>query len=83
MSVPANAPEAKTLPEKLAQARESLGRQVFDLLGRLQFEGRPLRELLIEAVRYGEQPEVQARLTHAVADAVRRSRLQECSTYYH
>jgi len=55
----------------------ALGGQVFDVLGRLQFEGRSLRELLIEAVRYGERPEVQARLTYAVADAVRRSHLQE------
>jgi superfamily II DNA or RNA helicase len=67
----------RTLLEKLEQARESLGGQVFDVLGRLQFEGRSLRELLIEAVRYGEQPEVQARLNYAVADAVRRSHLQE------
>src|SRR5437879_5620797 len=67
----------RTLLEKLEQARESLGGQVFDVLGRLQFEGRSLRELLIEAVRYGERPEVQARLTFAVADAVRRSHLQE------
>src|ERR1022692_39075 len=67
----------RTLLEKLEQARESLGGQVFDVLGRLQFEGRSLRELLIEAVRYGERPEVQARLTYAVADAVRRSHLQD------
>jgi superfamily II DNA or RNA helicase len=67
----------RTLLEKLEQARESLGGQVFDVLGRLQFEGRSLRELLIEAVRYGERPEVQARLTYVVADAVRRSHLQE------
>jgi superfamily II DNA or RNA helicase len=67
----------RTLLEKLEQAREALGGQVFDVLGRLQFEGRSLRELLIEAVRYGEQPEVQARLTFAVVDAVRRSHLQE------
>ena len=67
----------RTLLEKLEQARESLGGQVFDVLGRLQFEGRSLRELLIEAVRYGERPEVQARLTFVVADTVRRSHLQE------
>lgn len=67
----------RTLLEKLEQARQTLGGQVFDVLGRLQFEGRSLRELLIEAVRYGERPEVQARLTHAVADAVRRSHLQD------
>jgi hypothetical protein len=31
------------------------------VLGKLQFEGKPLRDLLIEAIRYGEQPEVRAR----------------------
>jgi SNF2 family DNA or RNA helicase len=67
----------RTLLEKLEQAREALGGQVFDVLGRLQFEGRSLRELLIDAVRYGERPDVQARLTSVIADAVRRSHLQE------
>ncbi len=60
----------RTLLEKLEQARQALGGQVFDVLGRLQFEGRPLRELLIEAIRYGERPEVRARLTQCIADAV-------------
>src|SRR6266581_7148600 len=41
-----------TLLRKLEQARQSLGGQVFDVLGKLQFEGRPLRDLLIEAIRY-------------------------------
>src|SRR6266571_8567009 len=59
-----------TLLEKLEEARKALGGQVFDVLGKLQFEGRPLRELLIEAVRYGEKPEVRARLTHAIANAL-------------
>ena len=49
------------------EARKALGGQVFDVLGKLQFEGRPLRELLIQAIRYGDQPEVRARLTRAVA----------------
>jgi SNF2 family DNA or RNA helicase len=66
----------RTLLEKLEQARQALGGQVFDVLGKLQFEGRPLRELLVEAVRYGEQPEVRARLTRVVADAVDRRQLQ-------
>ena len=43
-----------TLLKKLEQARNSLGGQVFDVLGKLQFEGRPLRELLVEAIRYGK-----------------------------
>ncbi len=66
----------RTLLEKLEQARQALGGQVFDVLGKLQFEGRPLRDLLIEAVRYGDRPEVRARLTQAVAQAVDRPHLQ-------
>jgi hypothetical protein len=66
-----------TLLEKLEESRKALGGQVFDVLGKLQFEGRPLRELLIEAIRYGERPEVRARLTQAVAHAVDRTKLQD------
>ncbi len=66
----------RRLLDKLDQARTALGGQVFDVLGRLQFDGRSLRELLIEAVRYGDRPEVRARLEQAVAKAVDRDRLQ-------
>jgi SNF2 family DNA or RNA helicase len=60
----------RTLLEKLEKARRALGGQVFDVLGKLQFEGKPLRDLLIEAIRYGERPEVRAHLTQVVADAI-------------
>jgi hypothetical protein len=53
-----------------------LGGQVFDVLAKLQFAGHSLRELLIEAVRYGEQPEVRARLTKVVENAFDKSSLQ-------
>jgi len=66
----------RRLLEKLEDARQALGGQVFDVLGKLQFEGRPLRELLIEAIRYGDQPEVRARLTQAVEHGVDRPHLQ-------
>lgn len=66
----------RTLLEKLEQARQALGGQVFDVLGKLQFEGKPLRDLLIEAIRYGERPEVRARLTQVVANAFDRTQLQ-------
>ena len=66
----------RTLLDKLEQARQALGGQVFDVLGKLQFEGRPLRDLLLEAIRYGERPEVRARLTQAIANAVDRPQLQ-------
>ena len=65
-----------TLLKKLEQARQALGGQVFDVLGKIQFEGRPLRELLIEAIRYGERPEIRARLTQAIANAVDTTQLQ-------
>lgn len=60
----------RTLLEKLEEARKALGGQVFDVLGKLQFEGKALRDLLIEAIRYGERPEVRARLSNVVAGAV-------------
>ena len=54
-----------------------LGGQVFDVLGKLQFEGKPLRDLLIEAIRYGDQPEVRARLTKALDQALDRRHLAD------
>ena len=66
----------RRLLDKLEQARHALGGQVFDVLGKLEFEGRRLRDLLIEAVRYGDRPEVRARLSQAVGRAVDRPRLE-------
>ena len=67
----------RKLLDKLAQARVALGGQVFDVLGKVQFEGRPLRELLIDAIRYGDQPEVRARLTKVVENAFDKDALRE------
>lgn len=67
----------RTLLEKLEQARLALGGQVFDVLGKLQFEGKSLRDLLIEAIRYGERPEVRARLTQVVSNAFDKAQLQD------
>ena len=66
----------RTLLDKLEQARFSLGGQVFDVLGKLQFAGRPLRELLVEAIRYGDRADVRAKLTRAVTDGVDTPHLQ-------
>ncbi|HEV2070244.1 MAG TPA: helicase-related protein [Acidimicrobiales bacterium] len=60
---------------KLEEQRRALGDQVFDVLGE-SFRGKSLRDLLIEAVRYGEQPLVRARLS-AVVDATVGDALQE------
>jgi len=67
----------RRLLEKLEEARTALGGQVFDVLGKLQFDGKPLRDLLIEAIRYGERPDVQARLFRVVADAFDKTKLQD------
>ncbi len=67
----------RTLLEKIEEARGALGGQVFDVLGKLQFEGRPLRDLLIEAIRYGDRPDVRARLTQVVATSLDRSHLED------
>jgi len=67
----------RRLLEKLEQARKTLGGQVFDVLGKVHFEGKPLRDLLIEAIRYGEQPEVRSRLTQAVEGAFDKAQIQD------
>lgn len=67
----------RRLLDKLEEARRALGGQVFDILGKVVFDGKPLRELLVEAIRYGEQPEVRARLTKQVESAFDQEKLQE------
>lgn len=51
---------------KLEEEREALGGKVFDILGKVTFDNKSLRDLLIEAVRYGNDPEVRARLNRVV-----------------
>lgn len=62
------------LLEKLEAAREALGGRVYDVLGEL-FEGTALRDLLVQAIQYGEQEEVKARLFQAVDGAVDQQHL--------
>ena len=59
----------KRLLEKLETAREALGGKVYDVLGEL-FEARALRDMFMEAIRYGERPEVRERLFTAIDGAV-------------
>lgn len=54
------------LLEKVEEQRKAYGGKVFDVLG-AAFDETPLRDLLIEAIRYGEQPEVRAKM-HQVID---------------
>jgi SNF2 family DNA or RNA helicase len=66
----------KRLLEKIEQEREALGGGVFDILGQL-FREQRLRDLLIEAIRYGDRPEVKARLHQIVDNLTDRQRCQE------
>lgn len=54
---------------KLETERQALGGRVFDVLGDV-FDERSLRDLLIEAIRYGDDPEVRARLLQRVEGAL-------------
>ncbi|MFN0052907.1 MAG: helicase-related protein [Planctomycetales bacterium] len=65
------------LLEKLAEEREALGGQVFDVLGQVKFEDRSLRELMVEAIRYGDHPETKAKLFQVVDKALDRAHLTE------
>jgi superfamily II DNA or RNA helicase len=64
-----------TLLRKLEAERDALGGAVFDVLDRA-ISGRELRELMIEAIRYGDQPDTRARLTRKVEGALDRDRLR-------
>ena len=62
------------LLEKLDVARTALGGRVYDVLGRL-FEGRAMRDLLLDAIRYGESPEAKQRLFEKVDYAAATERI--------
>jgi superfamily II DNA or RNA helicase len=55
------------LLEKVEEQRQAYAGKVFDVLGQA-FTDQPLRQLLMQAIRYGDQPEVRARL-QTVIDA--------------
>ena len=63
------------LLRKLERASEALGGRVFDVLG-TAFRETPLHKLLIDAIRYGERPDVRRRLAEAIEGAVNVEQLQ-------
>lgn len=66
-----------TLLEKLNQAKDALGGQVFDILGQVTFDDKSLRQLLVEAIRYGEKPEVRAHLFQKVEGGLDHNHLEK------
>lgn len=65
-----------TLLKKLEIEQLALGGKVFDVLGKA-IAGTELRELLIQAIRYGDRPDVRERLNHAVTNLLEQQRLRE------
>ena len=65
------------LLEKLERANEALQGKVFDILGSVTFDNKSLRQLLIEAVRYGNDPSIKARLYEAVDKSLEHDNLYQ------
>jgi superfamily II DNA or RNA helicase len=57
----------KRLLDKIDEQRKAYGGKVFDVLG-AAFDETPLRDLLLEAIRYGDLPETKAKM-HRIIDA--------------
>jgi len=67
----------KRLLDKLNQEREALKGKVFDVLGKVRFDNKPLRDLLIDAIRYNNTDEVRAKLYEVVDRSLNRDELQK------
>jgi Superfamily II DNA and RNA helicases len=65
-----------SLLKKLEIEQAALGGKVFDVLGKA-IAGKELRELLIEAIRYGDRPDIKAKLDQVVSDRLDQERLRE------
>jgi SNF2 family DNA or RNA helicase len=63
------------LLKKLEIESEALQGRVFDILGEV-FEEMSLKDLLMEAIRYGDRPEVRARLTKKIDQALDHDHLK-------
>ena len=63
------------LLEKLCIEGEALKGRVFDILGEV-FEDRSLKDLLLEAIRYGDREDVRAKLRYSIDNTFEREHLQ-------
>jgi len=63
------------LLEKLRVESDALKGRVFDILGEV-FEDISLKDLLMEAIRYGDRPEIRARLGQKIENALDHDHLR-------
>jgi superfamily II DNA or RNA helicase len=62
------------LLEKLNAMSGALQGQVFNVLGEV-FEGNSLKDMLLEAIRYGDRPDIRAKLSQQIDSALDREHL--------
>ncbi|EKY6587820.1 DUF3883 domain-containing protein [Escherichia coli] len=62
--------------EKLEIEKSALGGKVFDILGEA-FDNVSLKDLLIEAIRYGEDPDIRAKMDQVIEGALDSEHLKE------
>ena len=72
----------KRLFDKLNIERESLGGKVFDILGRVTFNDKSLKDLLIEAIRYGNDPVNRAKINTVVNKSLDTEHLKKLVEQY-
>ena len=62
--------------DKIEVERVALGGKVFDVLGEA-FDNISLKDLLIDAIRYGEHPETRAKMTQIIEGALDTNHLKD------
>lgn len=63
--------------KKLEAERKALGGKVFDILGKITFDDKSLRELLIKAIRYGNNQEVREKINETVDNTINQENLKQ------
>jgi len=66
----------KKLFDKIEIEKEALGGKVFDVLGEA-FDNVSLKDLLVDAIRYGESPETKAKMNEVIDGALDAENLKE------
>lgn len=66
----------KKLFDKIEIEKEALGGKVFDVLGEA-FDNVSLKDLLVDAIRYGESPETKAKMNEVIDGALDADHLKE------
>ncbi|MBR1646580.1 MAG: DUF3883 domain-containing protein [Selenomonadaceae bacterium] len=64
------------LLQKISEEKSALDGKVFDILGKISFDNKPLRELLTEAIRHGDDSDVIQKLTGVVEKSFDKKTLQ-------